>query len=145
MYTLIYRFVRRAINHLANGRTNSLPRTINSVMSYIIETCSSVLVTSSNFAHRLSKIHRVLKFAQFLWLRKYIELNTNFKRYAKTSKKICTNLWTMRYLAKQWKTFEIMSTLNYFIITKWEGRYGAEAMITKSKLNLIATIIANCQ
>ena len=103
--TLTYCSVRRARNHPANAMTSSLQHYkqlrqryvihyCNNITSYIIVTCSSVLVTVS------TKVHRILQFAQFPSLRDYIELNTKFRTLTKIKKKIYTNLWITRYLAK---------------------------------------------
>ncbi|XP_020297152.1 uncharacterized protein LOC109861765 [Pseudomyrmex gracilis] len=62
---------------------------------------------------RLTRIHRVLRFSQSPWLHGYIELNTRFRANA---------------------TNELENVRKYTdvrLVTKWEGRCGAEALIAK--------------
>ena len=86
MSTLTYHSVQCAKNYSASTMTSSLQHyATNSVTSYIIATCSYVFVTVS-----VSKVQRILQFAQSLWLCDYIELNKKFRTLI--LKKIYTNL-----------------------------------------------------
>jgi len=74
---------------------------------------------------RVIKIHRILQF-----LRKYIELNTQFRTHAKNEFE--KNLYKLMNNAVFGKTMEnVRNHVNVKLLTKWERRYGAETMIAK--------------
>jgi len=75
---------------------------------------------------------RVLQFSQSLCV--YIELNTNFRTLIKNDFE--KNLYKLMNNAVFGKTMENMRNhVNMRLVTQWEGRYSAEALIVKSNFH----------
>ncbi|EZA58861.1 hypothetical protein X777_01036 [Ooceraea biroi] len=79
---------------------------------------------------RVKRIHRALEFAQSAWLRDYIELNTGFRTRATNDFEM--NLYKLMNNAVLGKTMEnVQNRVEVKLVTRWEGRYGAEALISR--------------
>ncbi|XP_044019812.1 uncharacterized protein LOC122860176 [Aphidius gifuensis] len=79
---------------------------------------------------QLSKIHRILKFKQSPWLKKYIDFNTQ-KRQESTNAfgvlifKLLNNVIYGKAIEN------LRGRRDVKMITKWDGRYGAKSLISK--------------
>ncbi|KYM99643.1 hypothetical protein ALC62_09611 [Cyphomyrmex costatus] len=127
------RVLRREFSHLSDENFNLLTR--KGVFPYEYIDCSeklneSCLSPRESFYSSLTDVHRILQFTQSPWLRDYIELNTKFRTLAKNDFE--KNLYKLINNAVFDKTMEnVRDRVDVKLLTKWEGKYGAEAMIAK--------------
>ena len=73
------------VNFMGEPKYSTVPKLVPNLSNkknYMVH--HSALATSLRLGLKLTKVHRVLKLEEFAWMKPYIELNTNFRKEAKT-------------------------------------------------------------
>ena len=79
---------------------------------------------------RLKEVHRALRFNQKPWLKPYIDLNSEKRKNAKNEfEKLLFKLFNNAVYGKTMENER--KRVDVKMVRKWEGRYGAEALIAK--------------
>ena len=114
--------------HAPGGKQTKLLATLDDKERYAIH--YPYLKQCIRHGLRVTRIHRVLRFDQSHWLRDYIQLNTGLRTRA--TSEFQKTLFKLMNNAVYGKTMEnVRNRVDVRLVTRWDGRYGAEALIAK--------------
>lgn len=113
---------------IGDSKQSKLVLTLYDKKSYVVH--YRMLKFALMHGLKLKKVHRILKFKQSTWMKKYITLNSHERANAKNEFE--KDLFKLMNNAVFGKTMEnIRNRVDIKLITKWDGRFGLESMIAK--------------
>lgn len=123
-----------------NSKVEKLILNLNDKERYVLHFRSLKFAVAHGL--KIKEVHKVLRFKQSKWMQPYIELNTIQRQRSKN--KFEKSLFKLMSNACFGKTLEnVRKRVDIKLVNKWDGRYGAKALISKPNFKSCITFNEN--
>ncbi|XP_063388138.1 uncharacterized protein LOC134674022 [Cydia fagiglandana] len=128
---------------LGNSKEKKIIPNLNKKTNYVIHYRNLKQCLKNGL--KLSKIHRILKFQQFMWLKSYIDLNTHMRSQA--SSDFEKDFFKLMNNSVFGKTMEnVAKRVNVKLLNNWENRgkmQGVQSLIAKPEFHSLSIFSEN--